>query len=68
MAVDVSNPAAHESVPFDKDEHFVISRYGRFRQPAKQFEHVVPIVQIAACQFTDDHGVNQYLVVVQEGH
>ena len=66
MGIHVADTAAHQSMTLNEQKHFFVSGGGHLGQIPKQGQHTFPIPQISAGQFANHHGVNQYLIALQQ--
>ena len=57
MSVDPADSAAHEPVPLDERQHFVVGAGGRLGQSFEERQDLQTAAQRAACQLADNERV-----------
>jgi len=66
VGIDPTDPSSHETPLFEKVQHFVIGGADRHRKRRQEIEDLASVLEIAACELSDDERVNEHESLVQD--
>lgn len=67
MHVDEPDSSSHESAVLNQEQGLVVGRDRRRGESRKKFEHLLPVDQISAGQFTEYERMDEHLLFFQNG-
>jgi hypothetical protein len=65
VGIDIPDPLSHQFIALDKVQCLFLRGYRCLGQIVEQTEHITPLVQIPAGQFTNHKGVRKYLTAIR---